>query len=211
MKVGGTYTLDVGLINSADDNWDSNTLSWTAATGTLGWLTWSAGTYSNFSVNTAKWQKLGTVTFTVTTGSPNLTVTTNPTDCNLDSFMAADTNGLVTLAIMENVNTHWSDIASADISGAGLTFPETYRPTLTFPNTDGATNPQPEHNSTIVDLNLSQLCWTNIEGIENVMCFRHGDPIQHPNSLDYKTILTKIGTINNPTTNQCFSIPPCCR
>lgn len=198
----GTYTLDVwGLIDGDADYWDASTLTWTTATGSLGWLTAAAGTYTDFTVNTAKWQNLGTVTFTVAAGSPNLTVTTNTTNCNLDSFLAADTNGLVTLALMSNVNNHWCDIASSDQVAAG-TFPEAYAPSLTIPI--GASNPLPADGSTIVDYaSLTQLCWDNQSISRYEVWFGAGDA----NELDYQSVLTNIATIDDPALSACADIP----
>ena len=201
-----TVTLDVyGLIDGENDYWDSNTLTWTLASGTLAWLTWTtdgSGIYTNYTPNAEIWQKLGTVTVSVTAGSPNLTVATNPTDCNLDSFLNADTNGLVTLALMSGVNNHWCDIASADISGPGLTFPESYRPTLTIPV--GQSNPQPANNSTIVDYDsLNQLCFEN----KSIPLYQVWFGAADANELDYRSVLTRIASIEDPASNVCVPIP----
>jgi hypothetical protein len=86
-----------------------------------------------------------------------VTVVSNPATLNFDSFLAADTNKLVTILFApRDPSLCWNDYYSAD-----NTTTESYLPTLTFPNALplGASNPQPADGSSTTNLNLSQLSW----------------------------------------------------
>jgi hypothetical protein len=204
-----------GLIDGTGDTWNSNTLTYTTASTAvpsgLGWiiqLPGQTGTYGYYNANTALWTRLGSVTINVPSGTPTsggTVIVSTPAELNMESFLGYDTNNLVTLMITPSyfANNNWMNIASADVV-ASTPYPESFLPTLTFLGNEGAFDPQPAKNATILDLNTSQLCWTTLSGIQKCdVWFGPADV----NSLDYKTRLTKIATIDNPAASQCVNIP----
>lgn len=115
-----------GLANEALDNWDEATTSYSNAPGSnYNAGTNVLGTYS-YDVGGA-WTDLGT--FVVSNQAVPYTDTSSPTTLNLDSFLAADTNGQVSFLVVwgGDYAPDW-DIASKENANPLL------HPLLTVPN-----------------------------------------------------------------------------
>jgi hypothetical protein len=198
---GVSRTYDVWGLNDTGtstaingDMWDASTLSFTlastpAASAGLEWLTPYpdlTGTYGSFSMNTALWTRLGTIRFTVSANG-TVSVTSDVAHLNMNAFMAADTNKLVTLTITPFYNgNNWHGVTSFD-SGSNY-------PTLTFPHAYplGASNPVPAEGKKITNLNMSQLSWNNYGINKYELWFGPVDA----NEVTYKTLLSKVGTFD---------------
>lgn len=82
---------------------------------------------------------------------------------------------------------------------------EAFRPVLILTYiAGGAMNPQPADGSTITDLNLAEICWENMNVDRANIWF--GAPVD-ANEINFKDVLTMIGTIDAPAANTCFPIP----
>lgn len=203
---GFTKTFDIwGVKDGPADFWNSNTLSWTTAStpvtsNGVGWFTWNrdgTGYYTNYSPNSQILQYVGTWTLVCPAGG-YAWVQSNPAELSLDKFIAGDTNGLITLMFTHPEDGgFWTGFSSA--AEPGLV------PMLKFPNAlpIGASNPQPASDSTVIDLNLPQLCWTNFEVELANVWFGMADA----NETNYQSLLTPIASISNPQPNQCIAIP----
>jgi hypothetical protein len=104
-KTGATLTLNMykpanraravtvyGLKDGEDDNWPEATMSYSTAPGL------KSATLGSFAIDTEKLTKLGTITFAEQDDSRTSTTTELP----LDGFLKADTNGLVTLVLVDD-------------------------------------------------------------------------------------------------------------
>lgn len=110
-----------------------------------------------------------------------------------------DDNGLVTFIIRQR---------DAGGRGYGLATKENatveYWPRLEITYVPGgAVDPQPADGSTIIDLNLSQLCWKNINSERAVVWFGQADV----NELDYQSRLDLLAVIDEPDDETCLAIP----
>ncbi len=115
-RVWGVY----GLMDETLDNWDEATICYNNAPGLL------AAALAAYTIDTAKMQKLGTMSVPATVG----VYTSVPADLNLDSFLAKDTNNLVTFLVIPDATDQqasWT-IASKENATPDLA------PVLTIPN-----------------------------------------------------------------------------
>jgi hypothetical protein len=188
-----TRTFDVwGLIDGAGDMWDSNALSFTLASTPVeaagfGWLTTypdGNGFYGSYTMNSALWTRLGSVTFNVVDGGVALS---NATALNMDAFFAADTNKLVTLTLTPFLNgNNWTSIRAYGNTAGSLI------PTLTFPHAFalGASNPVPADEKLVTDMNMSQLSWNNYGIGKYELWFGPADA----NESNYDSLLVKVDT-----------------
>lgn len=207
-----TRTFDVwGIRDGVGDCWNSSQLSWNTAKtplaeGGLGWFTgWTGdggtgGTYTNYDINPNALQYLGTFTISVSDGIQMTTVTSNPADLNLEPFLTADSNGLITLMLTHPQDSgFWCSIASADTA-------IDFSPALTFPNTHlpRSVEPFPANGDTITGQYLSQLRWKSW-GIDRYeVWFGSSADV---NQTNYQSLLTKIAVIDNPGEQVAVSIP----
>lgn len=76
------------------DNWDEATICYSNAPGLL------PAAIAAYAIDTVKMQKLGTISITATASAE----TSVPTDLNLDSFLAKDTNKLVTFLVIPDTS-----------------------------------------------------------------------------------------------------------
>jgi hypothetical protein len=135
---GSAKTVDVyGLIDGDDDFWDESTLTYNTAPGVL------AATLGNYTLDTSKVTLLGTIT-TPGAGEPYpVSFSSNPAELPLESFLEADTNGLVTFLFIGTDNE--GEVASKEH--------ETFNaPTLTLPYAvigpkTEATKPNPDNGA----------------------------------------------------------------
>ena len=205
---GVTRTYDIwGLNDGAGDRWDAGALNFNlanatttpAASGGLEWIaTEDSGTvmYGYYSVNETLWTKLGTVSFSVSSGGAT-PVISNTTNLNLNNFLAADTNGLVTLMLTPFYNgNNWHGAAPGETGT-----PDDQMPTLTFPHAwpAGPSNPSPADDDTITDVNLAQLCWKSFDVISYDVMFAAADP----------NLATKIATVTTDgiAEDVCIDMP----
>jgi hypothetical protein len=138
-----------GMVDGADDFWDEATMNYNNAPG---FLPADLGTWV---MEEGKWEQLGTITITAT---PDTIFTSNPTDLNMDSFLAADTNKLVTLIIIwegEDYGDAWYLPIAKENEEAVI------HPTLTLPNAfwGSATQPDPANGADDVPRDGTSLSW----------------------------------------------------
>lgn len=119
-----------GLIDETLDSWPESSTSYSNAPGaspaTAG--NYSYSIYDEVNNPTGKYKLLGTINFP-TTANTTTPIVSNTTSLNLDSFLADDTNGLVTFLIIPGAtnNTGDWDIASKENTTSAA-------PLLTLPN-----------------------------------------------------------------------------
>jgi hypothetical protein len=121
---GATRTWNIYGLNddAVDDDWDEMGITYNTAPGML---SAASGTYA---VDETKLSLLGTVLVPNTT---NMTVTSATASLNLDSFLAGDTNGLVTLVMIATGGDRQFYVAAKE----GLADnPAWSAPTLILPN-----------------------------------------------------------------------------
>lgn len=131
------------------------------------------------------------------TAGTTITLTGQPLVDFLQSRV--DDNGLVTFIIRQR---------DAGGRGYGLATKENatveYWPRLEITYVPGgAIDPQPADDSTIIDLNLSHLCWKNINSERAVVWFGQADV----NELDYQSRLNLLAVIDEPDEETCLAIP----
>ncbi|MBN2513884.1 MAG: hypothetical protein JXB18_13185, partial [Sedimentisphaerales bacterium] len=82
---------------------------------------------------------------------------------------------------------------------------EEYRPVLILTYiAGGALNPQPANGTVITDLDLSQLCWDNMNVEVADVWFGAGADV---NEVNYQDHLTMIGSVAAPAQTSCVDIP----
>ncbi len=153
---GGQSTVTVyGVIDGPDDFWiESGTggITYNTAAGVL------PTTLGNYLIDTAKAVQLGTF---ISPGVQTLpfSVTTNPATLNLASFLAADTNGLVTFFFIGSDDE--DEIATKERTDG------TPPPSLNMPNASlgKAINPTPANDSYVNRNLLTQLQWQLLPGV----------------------------------------------
>lgn len=126
-----------------------------------------------------------------------VTVTGNPLNSFLQSRL--DDDGRVTFIIRcEATNGRGYGLAARENAN------ELYRPVLELTYIPGgAVEPQPADGSTVTDLNLPQLSWTNYLSDLAVVWFGQADA----NELNYKTLLANIAEIESPSENSSVAVP----
>ena len=115
-RVWGVY----GLMDETLDNWDEATICYNNAPGLL------AAAVAAYTIDTGKMQKLGTMNVGSTAGL----YTSVPAELNLDSFLAKDTNKLVTFLVIPDTT---DTTATWYVSSKESTTPE-LAPALAVPN-----------------------------------------------------------------------------
>ncbi len=141
-----------GLIDGADDLWDEATLSYNSAPGLID----NPGpdyTADGMNMIEGSWTLLGS--FNTTQNTTSTQVHTG-TITGLADFIAADTNGLITLLIYPAASDNYSYYTLTKEDSAANA------PKLSFPNTKGAVAVTPEYGDVVLP-GLSELCWTNPE------------------------------------------------
>jgi len=195
---GSTSTINVyGLNDGPNDFWiESGTggITYNTAAGLIPNPPTTAG---NYGVDLAEATLLGTFTSIAAATLPQ-SVTTDPATLDLEAFLKADTNNLVTFFFIGPNDE--DEIATKENT--------TYDPpTLIMPNAveGGPANPTPADGSTITNLSLPQLCWENYAIQRAKLWFGAVDA----NDIDYQSRLTAIGTIDVAGEGEqtCFAIP----
>jgi hypothetical protein len=132
--------------NAVDDAWGEMTITYNNAPGML------PAAPGNYLVDTTKLTLLGTVAVPNATGL----VTSATATLNMDSFIANDTNGLITLVIISG------DTSGKQFYVATKEYITYSAPTLILPNAVAATvsTPQPAAGAILPSYTLSQLSWT---------------------------------------------------
>lgn len=124
---GATRTWNIyGLNDGGDDGWNEMSITYNTAPGMLPTDPQANGTYI---VDTDKLTLLGTLV--VPNTSVPFLVTSNTVNLNLDSFLAADTNGLVTLVMIATGSDRQYYVAAKEGLAANPTWSA---PTLILPN-----------------------------------------------------------------------------
>ena len=185
-----------GLIDGPDDLWDESALCYNTAPGLI--HEGETGyTFAYINIDSSKWSLLGTMPFAAAPA-------TNTGPIDLTSFIAADTNGVISLLLYTSTSDN-SQSWYCDMKEYYPTYP---MPALTFPHAIpvGSSYPQPEDGSTITDLNLSQLCWKN-KWINRYKVWL--SPVD-ANETNYQSLLTPICSFDlaDPNlTDLCMDIP----
>lgn len=124
---GATRTWNVyGLIDGVDDLWGEMSITYNTAPGMIPTDPQANGTYL---LDETKLTLLGTLV--VPSSAVNTTVTSSPSALNLDSFLSADTNGLVTMVLIPTGSDRQYYVAAKE----GLVSnPSWLPPTLILPN-----------------------------------------------------------------------------
>ncbi|HOQ03607.1 MAG TPA: hypothetical protein PKY88_00125 [Anaerohalosphaeraceae bacterium] len=164
---GSQSTITVyGVKDGPDDFWiESGTggITYNTAPGLL------ATTLGNYSIDTNKAVQLGTF---ISPGVQTLpfSVTTNPSTLNLSSFLASDTNGLVTFFFIGPDDE--DEIATKERTDG------TPPPSLNMPNASlgKAINPNPDHDSYVNRFSLTQLQWELLPGVGKCDVYFGTDP-----------------------------------
>ncbi|MGD0519065.1 MAG: DNRLRE domain-containing protein [Thermoguttaceae bacterium] len=117
-----------GLNDGSGDSWGESTTDYANAPGILQPSTYNDGNYSlDIGTSANQLTLLGAVTFPASTG---VVVTSTTASLNLDSFLAADTNGLVTFVLVaqsSDSNANYSFATKENTSSWAY-------PTLDLPN-----------------------------------------------------------------------------
>ena len=145
--------LIYGLVDESLDNWDEATTSYSNAPGIL------PAALGSFALDDTKLQLLGTLSVlenTPTRETPNI-YTSITTDLNLDSFLGADTNKLVTFVVINENSDSNASYYIATKEGD-----PTAAPTLTLPNASfgAAMDPNPAFGGDDVVRDGIVLSWT---------------------------------------------------
>lgn len=121
---GATRTWNIyGLNdNAVDDAWGETSITYNTAPGM------AAAPLGSYAVDAAKLTLLGTILVPNTT---LMTVTSNTTSLNMDSFLASDTDGLVTLVMIATGSDRQFYVAAKEGLAANPTWSA---PTLILPN-----------------------------------------------------------------------------
>jgi hypothetical protein len=150
VKSGGRVANVYGLTDETLDSWDEATICYNNAPGMLP----PTPTAGNYTIDPSKLTLLGTIT----TPTTLTVVTSDPGVLVLNDFIKRDTNGLLTLVLIDTNNGE-DQFATKENTNTAL-----LRPTLTLPNAKrgpktSALDPIPANNASDVyrDTNLS---WT---------------------------------------------------
>ena len=160
-KAGATLTLNMykpanrarpltvyGLTDGEDDNWPESTMSYSTAPGL------KSATLGSSSIDGGKLTKLGTIAF----AEQDKSKTSSATDLPLDGFLKLDTNGLMTLVLVDD---------AADADGQEDYYIDTKEgragsaPRLTFPNATGGDPATPITPTTLPTAAASQPATTS--------------------------------------------------
>jgi hypothetical protein len=126
-----TWTIYGLNDNATDDAWGESTITYNNAPGML------AATLGTLSLDTTKLTQLGTLAVPASVTAPGTLVTSATATLNLDSFLAADTNKLVTLVIVAgNDSSGTWYIGNKESTTVGVT-----APTLLLPNATAVPEP----------------------------------------------------------------------
>ncbi len=155
-KSGATLTLSMykaanrarpltvyGLTDGEDDRWPESTMSYSTAPGL------KSASLGSSSIDGGKLTKLGTIAF----AEQDKSKTSSTTDLPLDGFLKSDTNGLITLVLVDD---------SSDADGQEDYYIDTKEgkaesaPRLTFPNATGGDPPTPTTPTTLPTAPASQ-------------------------------------------------------
>lgn len=175
---GASRTWNVyGLIdNAVDDAWGEMTVTYDTAPGFLPTDPVDNGTYV---IDTTKMTLLGTLAVTSATGL----FTSNPATLDLAPFLNADTNGLVTLALVATGSDRQYYVAAKE----GLVANPTWSaPTLIMPNASlgGAINPQPADGAIVDRFALTQLSWSLLPEVAKMDIYFGTSTGTEPNILE---------------------------
>jgi hypothetical protein len=124
---GATRTWNIyGLIDGTDDFWGEMSITYNTAPGMIPTDPQANGTYV---LDESKLTLLGTLV--VPSSAVNTTVTSDTSALDLDSFLAADTNGLVTMVLIATGSDRQYYVAAKEGLASN---PSWLAPTLIVPN-----------------------------------------------------------------------------